>query len=173
MGGILMPKLLNVKATWETERVEKNIEDLTDNIDAKINEVFKLNEPWAVAWMKLNAPWTDITGRARGGLSATTSQMGNIHEMLLYYTGVNYGIWLEIANSGRFQILGPAMRYVSAKILKDIESVIEKKPLNISMPGNRDIPPQARKTARKGTVNKSGSRRSRKAYGQRNRGNRT
>lgn len=163
-----MPKPMTVSITWETEKLQKKLHNLTDGLDDKIAKIFKENELWAMAWMKANAPWTDNTGRARAGLTAIASSAGSSHEMLLFYTGVSYGIWLEIANSGRFQILGPAMRYVSQKLLKDLEGVLNDRPSTGGAP-SREIPPQARKIAKKGTARKSGSRRSRKAYGGRNR----
>jgi hypothetical protein len=163
-GQNLVAKAMEVKVTWETEKVQDKLHQITDGLDAKIEEIFKKNEAWAIAWMKANAPWTDNTGRARAGLMAVSASAGSTHEMRLFYTGVNYGVWLEIANSGRFQILGPAMRHVSRKLLKDFQSILSDRP-PVSAPSGREIPPQARKALKKPIARKSGSRRSRKGYG--------
>ena len=168
MGVNLMPRPMSVKIEWEAQELINHLEDITEHLDEKIAAIFKANEVWAMAWMKANAPWTDNTGRARAGLTAVATSAGSTHEMLLFYTGVNYGIWLEIANSGRFQILGPAMRYISQKILKDMQDLLSGKPPT-NLP-SREIPPQARKILKKPIARHSGgSRRSRKAYGARNR----
>lgn len=162
-----LPRPMSVKIEWETQDLENKLKRITDDLDEKISAIFKANEAWAMAWMKMNAPWTDNTGRARAGLTAVSASAGKTHEMLLSYS-VNYSIWLEIANSGRFQILGPAMRYISQKILMDLKDVLAGRPPAGNMPGGRDIPPVARKTLKKPISKKSGgSRRSRKAYGAR------
>lgn len=163
-----MARPLDVKVTWETQKVQDKLHELTEGLDAKIEEIFKENEAWAMAWMKANAPWTDNTGRARAELGARSVHAGRTHEMILF-GGAPYQIWLEVANSGRFQILGPAMRYVAAKLLQDFRSILSDKPSSPGSPG-RQIPPQLRKVALKPVARKSGgSRRSRKAYGRRNR----
>lgn len=159
---------MGVCVTYNTKELQDNLENFDRKLDEKIAAIFKYNEAWAEAWMKLNAPWTDDTGAARSGLTATAYREGKSYVMLLSYS-VHYGIWLEVANSGRFQILGPAMVAVGNKILSDLKYIVDNKPPTIGNP-TRVIPPIARKTAQKGTARKSGSRRSRKAYGARNRG---
>jgi hypothetical protein len=156
---------MDVSVTYDIEEVKKNLENFDRDLKEKIEAIFLYNESWAEAWMKLNAPWTDDTGAARSGLSAHSYREGSAYVMVLAYS-VHYGIWLEVANSGRFQILGPAQRAVGAKILSDLKFIVDSKPPTVGNP-TRVIPPVARKTARKGTSNKSGSRRSRKAYGRR------
>lgn len=166
---IPLAKPLSVKIQGEdsARKLQVQLNELTSGLDARIDRIFKENEAWATAWMKLNAPWTDNTGKARAGLHATSSGGGHSHEMEIAYSrDAPYGKWLELANSGRFQILGPAMRYIARKLLKDFAQIWKNTP-NAGLPAGRDIPPQARKVARKGTANKSGSRRSRKAYGRR------
>lgn len=165
MGVALVPRPMNVTITWETQELEDKLRDITEGLDAKIKEIFRANEAWAMMWMKANAPWTDNTGRARAGLKATSTSAGTTHEMTLSYS-VNYGIWLEVANSGRFQILGPAMRYISRKILADMQALLSDRP-PVNTGASREIPPQARKALKKPIAKKSGSRRSRKAYGRR------
>lgn len=167
-GLIPVPKPMSVKIQWETQELQEKLKSITEDLDEKIAAIFEANQAWAMAWMKLNAPWTDDTGAAREGLTATAYSNGSSHEMLLAYS-VNYGIWLEVANSGRFQILGPAMRYVSQKILKDMNDIFKSRPTAPGMPSGRDIPPVARKA--KPHRKSGGSNRSRKAYGSRRRVN--
>jgi hypothetical protein len=155
---------MSVTVEWNVEDLQKSLEGLVDHLDDKIERIFRENEAWAVAWMKTNAPWTDNTGRARAELGAKSNRRGHIHEMILF-GGAPYQVWLEVANSGRFQILGPAMRHVAAKLLQDLQHLMDTTPAVGGGGGGRQIPPQARKM--KPNTNKSGSRRSRKAYGRR------
>lgn len=89
--------------------------------DKAVKAVIDYNAAYAEGWMKSNAPWTDRTGAARSGLMAIPYN----NELLLAYS-VWYGIWLEIANNGRYQILIPAMRVVGEKIIRDLEKIIYK-----------------------------------------------
>lgn len=68
----------------------------------------KFVEPQALAYMKNNAPWTDRTSNARNGLSAKTVVSSNNVTIVLYHT-VPYGVWLELKNSGRHQIIRPTI----------------------------------------------------------------
>lgn len=59
--------------------------------------------------VKVTAPWTDRTGAARNGLYATaevTQQRG----VLEIGHGVDYGIWLEVSNAGRFAAVTPTLQ---------------------------------------------------------------
>jgi len=63
-----------------------------------------------------NAPWEDRTGAARDGLTAEASSSGNTHEIVLYHT-VDYGIWLEIRNSGEYAIILPTIEHMGPQIM--------------------------------------------------------
>jgi hypothetical protein len=154
--------------TVEYDKLKRNVNRVSNNLDDQISLVCSYFADWGTAWMKINAPWTDDTGAARASLIAIAASQGSQHEITVI-NAVSYGIWLEVANSGRFQILGPAMRTIGANLMKSMQGILDGKPPNVGPPVV-EIPPVARKTARpKQTTNKSGNRRSRKAYGQRNR----
>jgi len=63
-----------------------------------------------------NAPWNDRTGDARSGLTAEASSQGNTNEIVLYHT-VDYGIWLEIRNSGEYAIILPTIEHMGPRIM--------------------------------------------------------
>lgn len=71
------------------------------------------------AWLKANAPWKDDTGEARRQLfcrvltdSIVSIEMGH---------GVSYGLWLELKNSGKYAIIGPALDYWGPKIIQRVK----------------------------------------------------
>ena len=156
--------VLNITTEFDAALLERGLDRFDDDLDDKVSIIFDLNSAWGEAWLKMNAPWTDDTGAARSGLTAIASSMGHFqHEMLLSYS-VSYGIWLEVANSGRFQILGPGQRIIADKIMKDMIGILEGRPPDTSPP-TQSISPIARKA--KPVTNKSGNRSSRRKYGQR------
>lgn len=75
------------------------------------------------AWAKANAPWTDRTGAARAGLHATVEATGQIGTIVLSH-GVDYGLWLEIANGGRFSIIAKAIDMFGPKFMQDLQRML-------------------------------------------------
>jgi hypothetical protein len=63
-----------------------------------------------------NAPWEDRTGAARDGLTAEYQESGNTMAIVLYHT-VDYGIWLEIRNSGEYAIIIPTIEHMGPRIM--------------------------------------------------------
>lgn len=75
------------------------------------------------AYAKANAPWQDRTGAARAGLTATVEETGPIGTIVLSH-GVSYGIWLEIANGGRFAIIAPTIDVFAPQIMRDLQRMM-------------------------------------------------
>lgn len=61
----------------------------------------------AEAEMKEEAPWTDRTSNARNGLTADVNLPGTQKDTLSLAHGVDYGVYLELANAGKFSIVNP------------------------------------------------------------------
>jgi hypothetical protein len=62
---------------------------------------------------KNNAPWTDRTGNARTGLFGTSEADFAAKVVTIYLSHgatINYGVWLELANSSRYACIMPAMQ---------------------------------------------------------------
>lgn len=74
-------------------------------------------------WAKANAPWQDRTGAARQGLTATVEETGQIGTITLSH-GVPYGIWLEVANQGRFAIIARAIDVFGPKFMQDLQQML-------------------------------------------------
>ncbi len=73
-------------------------------------------------WMKANAKWEDQTGNARQTLH--TAVETSLTETVIYMMhGMDYGIWLEIANSGRFAIIAPAVDHFGPQIIQSMREV--------------------------------------------------
>ena len=124
---------------FDTEELERKTKKILDDVDKKIDIIIDYNAAWGTSWMKINAPWTDDTGAARASLTATPG-----HREITVSHGVHYGIWLEVANSGRFQILAPAIRAISRNVLKSFEGLMSDSPPRIGPP-IKEIAPQPRK----------------------------
>lgn len=74
-------------------------------------------------WAKANAPWQDRTGAARAGLNATVQEAGAGTTITLAH-GVDYGIWLEVANGGRYSIIAKAIDMFGPSFMQDLQRLL-------------------------------------------------
>jgi hypothetical protein len=84
-----------------------------------VKEVVKLMAPIIETYAKTNAPWTDRTSLARDGLRGYTSEepadgypteelAGEVVALYLSHQ-MDYGAFLELANSGRYAVILPTL----------------------------------------------------------------
>lgn len=66
-------------------------------------------------YAKVNAPWTNQTGAARAGLMGESGVKGGSGAITISH-GVDYGIWLEIANQGRYRIIPQTLQSTVADL---------------------------------------------------------
>lgn len=62
-----------------------------------------------------NAPWSDRTGTARAGLEVDVYEEGDSIWLELYHT-VDYGLWLEVIQNGRFATIMPTLEAYASEI---------------------------------------------------------
>ena len=106
-----------MRITFEVDdaRFRKRLRQLDEDSERGIQTVFAFQAGRSTAWMKTNAPWTDRTTAARSGLHAVHNRHGSRFELVLAHA-VSYGIWLEVANSGNYQIILPALRQATREL---------------------------------------------------------
>jgi hypothetical protein len=93
-------------------------------IEKQIDQLVQQYAPQIENWMKENAPWTDRTGHARQSLRAEIEYDVNELAIYMYYNEVDYDVFLEYANTGRFSILAPAMDYWSPILFKEFKKLV-------------------------------------------------
>ena len=75
--------------------------------------------------MKTGAPWSDITGAARNGLHVNAQHSPGGHSLTFAHS-VHYGIWLEVKNSGKYEIIMPTVRATGQAIMQDMDHLFGK-----------------------------------------------
>lgn len=95
-------------------RLERGIVGLTE----KYGEVIK-NEA------QLNAPWTDRTSNARGGLRTVVTHSPTEHRITLMHR-VPYGIFLELCNDGKYRIIMPTLDKQGRKLMKACGTLVKR-----------------------------------------------
>lgn len=77
------------------------------------------------AYMKQHRPWTDRTGMAKARLSGSVQKVQEGLRIALAH-GVDYGIWLELANEKRFAIIQPTIQAKSGDVLKGFARLMDR-----------------------------------------------
>lgn len=118
--------MAKIKIDYDAQRIRTNVRNFDRDLERKIDATMDYDAAWATAQLKIRAPWTDRTGAARTGLIAVANKLGpGAHELLMSYS-VYYGIWLEVANSGKYAVIGPFMPIIGRKIMHDLDHIIDR-----------------------------------------------
>lgn len=115
--------MARVTIDFDDANLRSNLRTFSTKFNRRVSAVMDYNSAYATGWLKRNAPWHDDTGAARSGLVAVPFENGKHHELIMAYS-VTYGIWLEVAHSGQWAVITPAMRIVGAKIMNDMQMLL-------------------------------------------------
>jgi hypothetical protein len=113
------------KVVWAPgpELIAANIAAVGPLVEAKLGPIFASAAAEAEALAKSSAPWSDRTGAARGSLNGSSTVGGGRATMTLAH-GVYYGIYLELANQGRYAVVLPTMRQMVTSISQKLSGLL-------------------------------------------------
>lgn len=117
--------MAKVSVTYDDAELRNNTRNFSSKLKRNLDAVLDYNAAYATGYLKENAPWHDNTGAARTGLMAIPHSERSVYEIFMAYS-VTYGIWLEIANSGRYAVITPAMRILGTKLMRDMQYLIDR-----------------------------------------------
>lgn len=117
--------LVGAKMKYDDGELRRSIKDLESKTDMAIRMVVEVNASKGEGQMKTQAPWTDRTGAARAGLHTATSHSPEKHTILFSHS-VDYGIWLEVKNSGEYEIIMPTVRQQGAELMRDLNHLFRR-----------------------------------------------
>jgi hypothetical protein len=108
-------------------RLRDNVADVKDDFDNVLSSFMTLTAVDGEAYMKEHARWRDDTGNrkdrvpgaARAGLK-TIPELKGTHKQIWFSHGVDYGIWLEIKNNGKWQIIMPTVAEMGKRLMKNL-----------------------------------------------------
>ena len=106
------------------------IRNLRDWGERKRAAAIALAQNWAgeiEARGKSRAPWRDRTGNARNGLFGSTQITGLAQNEIKIVIGhsVEYGVFLELANDGRYAVLKPTLDAAAPEIFESYRRLWE------------------------------------------------
>lgn len=107
-----MPRTSNFVFDYSSSPLAKKLENVAPKMGAALLMYSATKAVEYEAYMKMNRPWVDRTGKAKATLNAKVSQPDKNTLRMTLAHGVEYGIWLEVAHEGKYSIIGPT---ISAK----------------------------------------------------------
>ena len=99
-----------------------------DAIDKGVAEIMDAFRPRVETYMKSNAPWKDRSGNARQALWAEMERIVRVMIAINFGQGhgIEYGVYLEFKNAGRYAIVNPTLDYFAPKIWAAIQRMLRK-----------------------------------------------
>ena len=109
---------------WQgADRMVNRIGEYGEAIHFAVRQVAEYFRAVLETYAKENAPWEDRTANARQTLHALVDDLAKDVVALYLSHGVTYGLWLEIANGGKYAVIWPTIEAhleAIAKMLKGI-----------------------------------------------------
>lgn len=112
---------------WQTTPTQAFVPGVTEYVAAihrGVLAIANLYAPEIEAYMKANAIWTDRSGNARQTLNADANDVAMDMVQIILAHGMEYGIFLELANAGRYAIIGPTLDVFGPRIWADVQRML-------------------------------------------------
>lgn len=121
-----MPRGISARLDFNANNLGRNINKLPEKVDGYIHTVMVRQSISAVAYMKVNARWTDRTGNARNGLSTEVEwKPKELHAIRLFHR-MWYGIFLETRWAGRYAIILPTIQKFGPETMQLLDRLFRK-----------------------------------------------
>ena len=117
---------MSFKLDYNASSLKKNLDNMSLKLGATVLMYAATKASEIEGKMKSNRPWTDRTGMAKALLSAKVSQPSETLIRITLAHGVDYGIWLELANGKNYAIIAPTVRDEGPRIVSDLNNLMSK-----------------------------------------------
>lgn len=114
------------KFSLNIEELKFSLLSIEEKTELTIQSYMVSKAPTIEAKMKKNRPWTDRTGLAKQRLTAKVSKPKKGIIRLTLAHGVDYGIWLELANDKNYAIIAPTLKRESTNIIRGLRRIFIK-----------------------------------------------
>lgn len=114
------------KLDYGSSTLKKNLDNMSVKLGAVLLMYAATKADELESKMKINRPWTDRTFWAKRMLSAKVSQPNKNTVRITLAHGVDYGIWLELANDKNYAIIAPTIREEGPRIIEDLDNLMSK-----------------------------------------------
>lgn len=106
--------------------VLKNLKEVTPKLKAALALDAQNIAAKMEAWAKQNVAWTDQTAHARLFLKSTVKWTNTNTLMVALSHNVEYGVYLELCNEGKYAILEKAIQEFAPKFIEGWKKIIQE-----------------------------------------------
>lgn len=117
---------MSINFKFDKSMLEGGLLDFENKAQAAIRMYAEQSALELQSYAKKNARWTDRTGHARQRLTGDVLVASNGYKLRLAH-GVDYGVWLELANEKKYAIIQETIDHVgSMKIMPGFERLLKR-----------------------------------------------
>lgn len=117
---------MSFKLEYNKSSLKNNLDKMSVKLGAVLLMYASTKASEIQSKMKINRRWTDRTGMAKALLNAKVSQPDSQTIRITLSHGVDYGIWLELANEKNYAIIEPTIREEGPRIIEDLDNLMSK-----------------------------------------------
>ena len=112
--------------TINVDELSQNLDEFQDRLKYAVQMYASTKANELEALMKANRKWTDRTGMAKARLNASISEPDENTIRLTLAHGVEYGIWLELANEKNFAIIAPTLSQQGPRVIEGLNDLMNE-----------------------------------------------
>ena len=111
---------------YRSSTLSKNLFGMENKLGAAVLMYVSTKAIEYEAYMKINRPWTDRSFKAKNSLNTKVSQPNSHLIRMTLAHGVEYGIWLELANEKKYAIIGPTINVKGSDLVAGMNNLLSK-----------------------------------------------
>lgn len=112
--------------TINIDELSQNLDEFQDRLKYAVQMYASTKANELEALMKANRKWTDRTGMAKARLNASISEPDENTIRITLAHGVEYGIWLELANEKNFAIIAPTLSQQGPRVIEGLNDLMNE-----------------------------------------------
>lgn len=112
--------------TINVDELSQNLDEFQDRLKYAVQMYASTKANELEALMKANRKWTDRTGMAKARLNASISEPDENTIRITLAHGVEYGIWLELANEKNFAIIAPTLSQQGPRVIEGLNDLMNE-----------------------------------------------
>lgn len=111
---------------FENSELNKNMDKMPDKLMAAVFMYASTQSEVLESYMKDKRPWRDRTGEAKRRLKSSVTRPNQYRVRIILSQGVDYGIWLELANEKKYAIIQPTLKLQAPKVIEGLNNMLNE-----------------------------------------------
>lgn len=111
---------------FDFSSLEEGMDQLPKKLEAGLDMYLSTKSKELESYMKSNRVWVDRTGLAKATLNASLSKPKPNTSRITLAHGVDYGLWLELANEKNYAIIYPTIKIKGPVVLEGLKNILGK-----------------------------------------------